>query len=90
MTVHMAFDPYGPNHVKIRRDKNKHPFAFVQYEVRIREDTVVAKSANHAYRPLRTPMPRCRVHMGWYSMVAESVSNARKQTVGQLSVLSAW
>ncbi|ETI26807.1 hypothetical protein G647_10252 [Cladophialophora carrionii CBS 160.54] len=32
ITVHLAFDTYGPNHVKIRRDRNKHPFAFVQYE----------------------------------------------------------
>ncbi len=32
-SVHAVFDSYGRNHVKIRRDKNSHPYAFVQYEV---------------------------------------------------------
>ncbi|EXJ54251.1 hypothetical protein A1O7_09588 [Cladophialophora yegresii CBS 114405] len=32
MTVHHAFDAYGPNHVRIHYDRNKHPYAFVQYE----------------------------------------------------------
>ncbi|KIW94955.1 uncharacterized protein Z519_04935 [Cladophialophora bantiana CBS 173.52] len=32
IACHQAFDTYGPNHVKIRRDKNHHPNAFVQFQ----------------------------------------------------------
>ncbi|OAP55827.1 hypothetical protein AYL99_09979 [Fonsecaea erecta] len=32
LACHQTFDDYGPNHVKIRRDRNQHPFAFVQFE----------------------------------------------------------
>ncbi|KIW25930.1 uncharacterized protein PV07_09064 [Cladophialophora immunda] len=31
VACHQTFDTYGPNHVKIRRDRNQHPFAFIQY-----------------------------------------------------------
>ncbi|KIX97379.1 uncharacterized protein Z520_06831 [Fonsecaea multimorphosa CBS 102226] len=32
VSCHQTFDTYGPNHVKIRRDKNLHPFAFIQFQ----------------------------------------------------------
>ena len=33
-SVHNVYDAFGRCYVKIRRDKNKMPFAFVQFEVR--------------------------------------------------------
>lgn len=33
VSVHSAFDTFGKCHVKIRRDRNQHPYAFVQFEV---------------------------------------------------------
>ncbi len=33
LACHEAFDTFGRCHIKIRRDKNNQPFAFVQFEV---------------------------------------------------------
>ncbi|KAH0829599.1 hypothetical protein AYO21_07556 [Fonsecaea monophora] len=32
IACHQTFDTYGPNHIKIRRDRNQHPFAFIQFQ----------------------------------------------------------
>jgi hypothetical protein len=34
LACHSIFDVFGPNYVNIKYDKNKHPFALVQFEVR--------------------------------------------------------
>lgn len=33
VACHQAFDTFGTCHVKVRLDKNGHPFAFLQFEV---------------------------------------------------------
>ena len=33
LACHSVFDVYGPNYVKVKFDKNRHPFALVQFEV---------------------------------------------------------
>ncbi|KIX05190.1 uncharacterized protein Z518_06062 [Rhinocladiella mackenziei CBS 650.93] len=35
LSCHQVFDCFGPCHIKVRLDKNRHPFAFVQFEARI-------------------------------------------------------
>lgn len=32
-SCHQAFDEFGPCHIKVRFDKNRHPFALVQFAV---------------------------------------------------------
>lgn len=33
VSCQQVFASFGPCHVKVRYDRNKHPFAFVQFEV---------------------------------------------------------
>ncbi|KAJ9605598.1 hypothetical protein H2200_010255 [Cladophialophora chaetospira] len=44
VSVHEAFDYFGPNHVKVHRDRNRHPYAFVQYEI-IQDAVAAVKGA---------------------------------------------
>ena len=41
VSVHGAFDTFGKCHVRIRRDKHKQPYAFVQFEVCYRQVTLL-------------------------------------------------
>ena len=59
LSCHEAFDVYGPNHIKIRRDKNRHPFAFVQYEVRLQKNKLHCALADHGCRTSMMPMLLC-------------------------------
>lgn len=38
-SCHEAFDQYGICHVKVRRDRHRHPFALIQYYVSVSQRT---------------------------------------------------
>ncbi|EXJ82196.1 hypothetical protein A1O3_06009 [Capronia epimyces CBS 606.96] len=45
LACHQAFDRYGRCHIKVRLDKNRHPFAFVQFE-RVDDANVAVNAAS--------------------------------------------